>query len=118
MAYNNQHPHIRRRTHLVREAARLTKTKSCGDDSNASITRMIANTYKGQAAMAGSGPEGETCKDCVHWDKPDNVYDYKDGSYIFPQKCMATSRQLPFCLEKESGWVPADAFACCEFEKR
>ena len=31
------------------------------------VHRQIAETYLGQAHIAGTGPEGKTCRECIFW---------------------------------------------------
>lgn len=41
----------------------------------------IRNTYLGQAHIAGTGPEGTTCRQCKHWGKTKFVKD-EHGNYV------------------------------------
>ena len=41
----------------------------------------IRNTYLGQAHIAGTGPEGTTCRQCAHWGKKTYVKD-EHGDYV------------------------------------
>lgn len=41
----------------------------------------IRNTYLGQAHIAGTGPEGTTCRQCKHWGKTKFIK-YEHGNYV------------------------------------
>ncbi|UWF67345.1 hypothetical protein [Brucella sp. 1315] len=42
---------------------------------------QVRNTYLGQAHIAGTGPDGTTCRQCRHWGKTKFVKD-EHGNYV------------------------------------
>lgn len=44
------------------------------------IDNAIAATFLGQAHIAGTGPEGRTCRECKHWHKIVRKTDKKTGN--------------------------------------
>lgn len=82
--------------------------------------RPINSTHLGQAHIAGTGPEGRTCRECIKWHLI--TYEGKRGPYrrdrngdgmmeLQPQKCRHR------ILNKTERRVPHDAAACRFFEE-
>lgn len=81
---------------------------------------MIGQTYLGQAHIAGTGPEGKTCRECRWFGPPGysggvekGIYaSCKSGGKLRPQKC---NRPI---ANKAPDRIPYDAKACRLFEQR
>ena len=69
-----------------------------------------AATHLGQAHIAGTGPAGKTCRECIHWSAK-HVRRYGDGS-LRNHQC-----HYPI-LNKARNAVPHDAPACRFFMER
>lgn len=79
---------------------------------------QIAATHLGQAHVAGTGPQGATCRQCNHWysvrnDKPFHPYRRGDDGlmHLEPARC-----RYPIA-GKARRRVSAEALACRLFEK-
>ena len=92
---------------------RLTEhmTHNAGQD-------RIAATHLGQAHVAGTGPRGATCRQCLHWhsvqnDKPYHPYRAGDDGlmHLEPARC-----RYPIA-GKANRRVPATAPACVFFTR-
>ena len=78
----------------------------------------IMETYKGQAHIAGTGPEGTTCRECAHWgtDRPQR---YRHFGH---RKNCLTPGELKEgqCHRGKAGQIyqllPHDAKSCLWFE--
>ncbi|MGH6775919.1 hypothetical protein [Brucella tritici] len=89
----------------------------------------IRNTYLGQAHIAGTGPEGTTCRQCKHWGKTKSVKD-EHGNYVerfAPPKRNGKKHKLfpgepkdAYCLKpilnKAKRAIPHRALSCRFFE--
>lgn len=80
----------------------------------------IGQTYLGQAHIAGTGPEGKTCRECRWFGPPGysggvelGIYaSCRGGGRLRPQKCNKP------IANKASDRIPYDAKACRLFEQR
>lgn len=89
----------------------------------------IRNTYLGQAHIAGTGPEGTTCRQCLHWGKKKFVKD-TFGNYVekteHPKRYGSKHKKWPgepkdaHCLKpiinKAKRLIPHHALSCRLFE--
>lgn len=89
----------------------------------------IRETFLGQAHIAGTGPEGKTCRECIYWRKmgwkkaPDGGYEqYVKAPAYFGAKHSKTPNELKkqHCtkpiLNKAKRLIPHFAKACRLFE--
>lgn len=74
--------------------------------------RQIAQSYEGQAHFAGTGPDGEICRNCAFW-APFGHSHYATRGTLKPQPC-AKFKHLTGKLGPD---VPHDARACRHFER-
>jgi hypothetical protein len=67
-------------------------------------------THKGMAHLAGTGPNGRTCRECSHWDQfgDRNKYDGK----LKDERCKKFSA---LSQGKKGQKVPPEALACKYF---
>lgn len=64
-------------------------------------------TYPGMAHWAGSGPQGKSCRQCVHW----SCEGYFANGTIKPGRCVVAARLMAVMTPK----VPHYASACRYF---
>jgi hypothetical protein len=86
-------------------------TKAYGNEDS------IRKTFGGMAHFAGTGPEGKTCRECIHWAYKRDGYHAKSGKHanmIKPQRCLRYSQ---LSQGKAGEAVPAQASACKYFEQ-
>lgn len=98
--------------------------------TSAPFDNPIKNTFLGQAHIAGTGPEGTTCRECVHWHKVRRFRDRADGVVreeiapveYFGPKHGASPCELKkqYCmrpiLNKAKRLIPHHALSCRPFE--
>ncbi|OCP36752.1 hypothetical protein [Ensifer sp. LC163] len=93
------------------------------------VHRPIAETYLGQAHIAGTGPEGKTCRECIFWHiwKSRKVaggsiekVPADPGYYGKRHKKAPCELKKAFCnrpiLNKANRLIPHSAKACRLFE--
>lgn len=69
-------------------------------------------THKGMAHFAGTGPNGRTCRECIHWDHFNGSYRKGDGRIS-----KASCKKFSALTRGEKGHpVPDDAMACKYFD--
>lgn len=76
--------------------------------------QRIKGSYAGMAHFANTGPDGETCRFCVHF-KDDGYYaerSHHQGA-LKPGKCS----KYKALMGKWGGSIPHTASACRHFEK-
>jgi hypothetical protein len=73
--------------------------------------RLAANTHKGMAHFAGSGPDGETCRTCVFW-KFEKRYFSKGGRHGGQLKPCACRKFKELMNGTTGAEVPHNARAC------
>jgi hypothetical protein len=78
---------------------------------NPALDQQLRTTYAGQAHWAGSGPQGEWCRNCVFWSWA-NRSNNKDLS---ARPCV---RYRELTGDTKPKTVPHDAKACRHFESR
>lgn len=77
----------------------------------------LLKTFIGQAHIAGTGPEGKTCRDCQYWQSKDPKrarYSFKHAAKpgeLKPSRC-----KYPI-MNKAPRTIPHDAGACRFFEQ-
>lgn len=77
---------------------------------------LARNSFPGMAHFAGTGPTGQSCRQCVHWRI--GAADWyapggKHGGAPKPRGCQAF---LKFTMGREGPKVPHDARSCKHFE--
>lgn len=93
------------------------------------VHRPIAETYLGQAHIAGTGPGGATCRECVFWclikhrkDAYGNYHETREAPGYFGKKHEKTPLELKKArctrpiLNKANRLIPHHAKACRLFE--
>jgi hypothetical protein len=78
-------------------------------------TRMARATFTGMAHFAGTGPEGMSCRQCLHWDHREYDYHSKNGKYHGLIKA-ASCKKFKAMTNKQGDPVPDNADACKYFE--
>ena len=73
--------------------------------------RQFAATKPGQAHLAGTGPEGMSCRQCVHWGSKRK--DGLPGPQVYRAQC---GKYIDLTKVKTAPAVPRDAAACRHFE--
>ncbi|MCK1671064.1 hypothetical protein [Bradyrhizobium sp. 150] len=69
-------------------------------------------SHKGMAHFAGTGPNGRTCRECIHWDHFNGSYRKTDGRIS-----KAPCKMFTELTRGTKGMpVPDDAMACRYFE--
>ena len=90
------------------------------------VHRPITDTFLGQAHIAGTGPEGTTCRQCIFWHnwkfdpvKGENV-PCKAGYFSSKHKKNPSGLKRARCnkpiLNKANRPIPHDAMSCRMFE--
>jgi len=93
------------------------------------VHKPIAETYLGQAHIAGTGPEGKTCRECVFWclkrfrKNPFGGYDehmiqpgyFSKNHKLHPLEIKKAKCTRPI-MNKANRLIPHSAKACRLFE--
>ncbi len=88
-------------------------------EPNPDLAQLARLSHPGQAHFAGTGPQGKTCRECVHWNAPRSYFDYyskgsKHGQVLKPQKCAKYFRLMNGSFGDN---VPHEAPSCKYFEQ-
>lgn len=81
------------------------------------LDRQLSKTYAGMAHIAGTGPKGATCRECLYWGNRNGKQRYSGkamgGNMLKPGPCNRY-REI---MGKKGGEVPYGASACRHFER-
>lgn len=80
-------------------------------ESPGSVPSLRREHFAGMAHFAGTGSDGSTCRECVHWQKLKRAANYSFG-VIKPRACAQYQRMTG----RRGHLVPHDAHACKYFE--
>ena len=96
--------------------------------TTAPMDGRIRETYLGQAHIAGTGPEGRTCRECIYWRvfgkrrHGDSYVEYVKEPAYFGKKHAKTPNELKKqrctrpILNKANRLIPHHASSCRLFE--
>lgn len=90
--------------------SKLLKPRSISSKLTATSPEQ-RETHDGQAHLAGTGPSGRTCRECVHW--ACGRGEYKNNGELKSARCNKFSRLTGGRKGRE---VPHHALACRHFE--
>lgn len=92
----------------------------------ADFDHPIRETYLGQAHIAGTGPEGKTCRECTHWHKwkysksANGYVPVSSGYFSKKHKTTPLEPKKAYCnrpiLNKAKRLIPHAAKSCRLFE--
>ena len=71
---------------------------------------LIEGTYRGQAHIAGTDPEGRTCRQCIHWGLADGIEVLATG--YNPKGEINQGRCNTLTARKSNALFPHFAKAC------
>lgn len=94
--------------------------------TSADFDHPIRDTYLGQAHIAGTGPVGKTCRECIHWHQwkfskaADEFIPAPPGYFSKRHKVHPLEPKKAYCnrpmLNKPKRLIPHTAKACRLFE--
>jgi hypothetical protein len=83
---------------------------------DADFDAALRQTYLGQAHIAGTGPEGKTCRECKWWGKLKTDKIANPGYYAEPPRHLKQARCHRPVPHKARRVFPHTAIACRLFE--
>lgn len=86
---------------------------------NPQLAEFQRRTPSGMAHWSGSGPEGVTCRECLHWNNCGVQSGYyakggKRGGVLKPRRCRKYKSMMQ---GRQGDAVPHETAACKYFEK-